>query len=195
LHYQHARAAVEPKLKDRVLTVNGVSKAFSMTGWRIGYAGGPQWLVDAMQILQSQSTSNPCSISQMAAIAALEKRRGFIQDWLRILEKRRDRVLQMIDKVDGLSSRSPEGAFYIFADCSGLFGKSTTSGKRLEHDIDVADFLLDAAHVGTLHGSAFGAPGFLRIAYAIDNTILEDACTRIEKACATLAPADASVSA
>ena len=192
--YEHTRyvpdfvtpASLEPRLKDRTLTVNGVSKAYSMTGWRIGYAAGPQWLVDAMQVLQSQSTSNACSISQAATVAALEGGTDFIQDWLAILGQRRDRVLQTISRIDGLSSNIPEGAFYVFVNCTAMLGRTTIQGQRIENDLDFANYLLDAAHVGTVHGSAFGAPGYLRIAYAVDMAMLNEACRRIEEACAAL---------
>jgi aspartate aminotransferase len=192
--YEHTRyvpdfvtpAALEPRLKARTLTVNGVSKAYSMTGWRIGYAAGPQWLVDAMQVLQSQSTSNASSISQAAAVAALEGGTGFIQDWLAMLALRRDRVLQTIARIDGLSCAPPEGAFYVFANCTALLGKTTPEGLRLDSDLDIANYLLDTAHVGTVHGSAFGAPGYLRIAYAVDMAVLDEACRRIERSCAAL---------
>ncbi|MDO9405669.1 MAG: pyridoxal phosphate-dependent aminotransferase [Polaromonas sp.] len=197
--YEHTRyvadfvtpASLEPHLKSRTLTVNGVSKAYSMTGWRIGYAGGPQWLIDAIQVLQSQSTSNASSISQAAAVAALDGGTGFIQDWIAQLAQRRDRVLQTLARIDGLHSASPEGAFYVFAGCAGLLGRTTPQGKRLNSDLDLANYLLDTAHVGTVHGSAFGAPGYVRIAYAVDPQVLDEACRRLEKACAALIPADA----
>lgn len=179
-------ASLEPRLKDRTLTINGVSKAYSMTGWRIGDAAAPQWLIDAMQVLQSQSTSNASSISQAAAVAALDGGTAFIQDWLVQLGERHDRVLQTLDRIDGLHSASPEGAFYVFASCAGPLGR------RLETDLDVANYLLDGAHVGTVHGSAFGAPGYVRIAYAVDMTVLDEACRRIEAACAALSPRQAS---
>ncbi|MBD1552935.1 pyridoxal phosphate-dependent aminotransferase [Pseudomonas typographi] len=192
--YEHTRyvaafatpAQVEPRLKSRTLTVNGVSKAFSMTGWRIGYAAGPQWLIDAMGVLQSQSTSNPSSISQAAAVAALEGGTGFIKDWLGLLGERRDRVLQMVQAVAGMSAASPEGAFYVFVNCAGLLGGRTASGTVIDSDLNLANYLLDTAHVGTVHGSAFGAPGYLRIAYAVDMPVLDEACTRIAQACAAL---------
>jgi len=192
--YEHTRyvtefvtpAALEPALKDRTLTVNGVSKAYSMTGWRIGYAAGPKWLIDAMQVLQSQSTSNASSISQAAAVAALEGEINFIGEWLELLVQRRDRLMRTIARIDGLDSATPEGAFYVFANCSALLGRTTPQGAHLKSDLDVANYLLDTAHVGTVHGSAFGAPGYLRIAYAVDLQVLEEACDRIEKACAAL---------
>lgn len=185
-------AAVEPRLADRVLTVNGVSKTHSMTGWRIGFAGGPSWLIAAMQTLQSQSTSNPSSISQAAAVAALGGGLSFLDDWMVALRHRRDVVLAAIDDIDGLEARSPEGAFYVWVDCTGLFGRLRPSGRRIADDFDVADHLLEIAHVGVVHGSAFGCPGHLRIAYAIDDTVLARAMDRIAKACAELAPSVAA---
>ncbi|OCR26097.1 aspartate aminotransferase [Pseudomonas syringae] len=189
--YEHTRfgppfftpAQVEPRLLPRTLTVNGLSKAFSMTGWRIGYAGGPTWLVDALQVLQSQSTSNPSSISQGAAIAALDGGTGFIHDWIGRLAKRRDRVLDSIGRINGLSCAMPEGAFYLFVNCQGMYGKRTPDGKVIASDLDFASYLLDAAKVGTVHGTAFGAPGYLRIAYAVDDRVLDEACQRIEAVC------------
>jgi aspartate aminotransferase len=192
--YEHTRfgqpfftpAQVEPRLLPRTLTVNGLSKAFSMTGWRIGYAGGPQWLIDALQVLQSQSTSNASSISQAAAIAALEGGTTFIDGWIDRLAVRRDRVLASIQRIAGLECAMPEGAFYLFVNCQGMYGKQTPEGSTLTNDFDFASYLLEAAKVGTVHGSAFGAPGYLRIAYAVDDKILDDACQRIEQVCAQL---------
>jgi len=192
--YEHTRfgqpfftaAQVEPLLLPRTLTVNGLSKAFSMTGWRIGYAGGPKWLIDALQVLQSQSTSNPSSISQAAAIAALDGGTAFIDDWIGRLAERRDRVLASLRRIAGLECAMPEGAFYLFVNCQGMYGKQTPDGKLIADDFDFASYLLEAAKVGTVHGSAFGAPGYLRIAYAVDDKALDDACQRLEQACAQL---------
>ncbi|WP_296261388.1 MULTISPECIES: pyridoxal phosphate-dependent aminotransferase [unclassified Pseudomonas] len=192
--YEHTRfgrpfftpAQVEPLLRPRTLTVNGLSKAFSMTGWRIGYAGGPKWLIDALQVLQSQSTSNPSSISQAAAIAALDGGTTFIEGWIDRLAERRDRVLDSLARIAGLECAMPEGAFYLFVNCQGMYGKKTPGGKLIADDFDFASYLLDAANVGTVHGSAFGAPGYLRIAYAVDDQVLGDACQRLEQACAQL---------
>jgi len=192
--YEHVRyggafatpAETAPKLFDRTLTVNGLSKGYSMTGWRIGYAGGPAWLVSAMETLQSQSTSNPSTIAQAAAVAALEGGLGFMEEWLSVLGTRRDIVMAMIDAVDGLAADPPDGAFYVFADCSGLIGRATPSGHRLVNDLDVANFLLEDAHVGLVHGTAFGMPGHLRIAYAVETDALRDACARIATSCARL---------
>ncbi|MCS0502765.1 pyridoxal phosphate-dependent aminotransferase [Ancylobacter mangrovi] len=192
--YEHVRfegafatpAAVEPALRERTLTVNGLSKGYSMTGWRLGYAGGPAWLVAAMQVLQSQSTSNPSTISQRAGIAALEGVRDFMAGWLETLRTRRDIVLDMIARVDGLASDVPEGAFYVFADCRAMIGATTPAGRVIASDLDFATYLLEAAHVGVVHGAAFGAPGYIRIAYAVDTETLRAACRRIEAACRAL---------
>src|SRR5688572_8686314 len=161
-------AEVEPRLKERILTVNGLSKSYSFTTWRLGYAGGPAWLISAMQILQSQSTSNPSSISQAATVAALEQGNAFIADWIDILTHRRTLIMNCVNAIDGLSAETPPGAFYVFANCQGMSGKTTPSGDILRTDEDFAAYLLKSGHVATLQGSAFGAPGYLRIAYAID---------------------------
>jgi aspartate aminotransferase len=179
-------AQVEPRLSERVLTINGVSKGYSMTGWRIGYAGGPAWLISAMLILQSQSTSNPSSISQAATVIALEHDNAFLADWREILDRRRQKIMACIDNIDGLSADLPPGAFYVFANCSGMLGKTTPSGAVINSDVDFVEYLLDAAHVATLQGSAFGASPYLRIAYAIDDKRLDEACERLVKACAAL---------
>ncbi|MBU9851945.1 pyridoxal phosphate-dependent aminotransferase [Rahnella aceris] len=179
-------AEVEPRLKERILTVNGVSKGYSMTGWRLGYAGGPAWLISAMQILQSQSTSNPSSISQAATVAALEQGNAFIAEWIDILTHRRTLIMNCVNGIDGLSAETPPGAFYVFANCQGMSGKTTPSGDILRTDEDFAAYLLKSGHVATLQGSAFGAPGYLRIAYAIDDNRLQEACERITRACREL---------
>ena len=179
-------ADAAPHLASRTLTVNGVSKSHAMTGWRLGYAGGPQWLINAMQVLQSQSTSNPSSISQAAAVAALNHPATFFDGWLTTLDKRRQRVLAMITATDGLSARTPEGAFYIFANCQALIGRVTPDGETLDSDKALANWLLSHTQVAVLHGSAFGTPGYLRIAYAVEDGLLEMACQRIEKACGLL---------
>lgn len=177
-----APATAMPGLVDRILTINGVSKGFSMTGWRLGYAGGPQWLIRAMDVLQSQSTSNPSTISQAAAIAALDGDMTFLDDWKERLLARRERVLSAVKEIPGLSAVATPGAFYVFADCSGLFGRTTPAGVTLATDLDVAGYLLEASHVGMVHGSAFGMPGHLRIAYAIDDDRLGEALSRIATA-------------
>lgn len=192
--YEHIRfggdfatpAAILPELKSRTLTINGLSKGYSMTGWRIGFAGGPAWLIDAMQVLQSQSTSNASSISQKAAIAALDGGLDFMQPWLDTLAERCDVVLSMIAGTNGLSAGRPEGAFYVFADCSGLLGCERPDGRLIASDLDFATYLLEEAHVGVVHGSAFGTPGHIRIAYAVDTDALRMACARIAVACRKL---------
>lgn len=193
--YEHIRynhdafatlAQVEPRLEERVLTVNGVSKGYSMTGWRLGYAGGPAWLINAMQILQSQSTSNPSAISQAATVAALKQGLGFMDEWLAVLARRRDTIMSCINAIDGLHVATPPGAFYVFANCAGMLGKKTPDGSIIGSDSDFADYLLKAAHVATLQGSAFGASPYLRVAYAINDSRLAEACERITRACRAL---------
>lgn len=192
--YEHIRfggefatpAAIVPGLKSRTLTINGLSKGYSMTGWRIGFAGGPAWLIDAMQVLQSQSTSNASSISQKAAIAALDGGLDFMQPWLDTLAERCDVVLTMLAGTNGLSADRPEGAFYVFADCSELIGCERPDGRPIASDLDFAAYLLEEAHVGVVHGSAFGTPGYIRIAYAVDTDTLRTACARIAVACGKL---------
>jgi len=192
--YEHVRydgpfftpAQVEPRLQQRTLTVNGVSKAYSMTGWRIGFAGGPAWLIAAMQTLQSQSTSNPSSISQAAAVAALRGGIGFMDEWLRILEVGRKLVLQSVERCAGLHCAPSDGAFYAFVNCEGVIGAMTPDGKILGSDFDFATYLLETAHVGVVHGGAFGVDNHIRIAYAVDHATLREACARIERACSAL---------
>ncbi len=175
-----------PELYDRTLTVNGCSKAYSMTGWRIGFAGGPQWLIKAMSKLQSQSTSNPCSIAQAAATAALNGDQSFLLARNEAFRGRRDLVVSMLNQAKGLHCPTPEGAFYVYPDCSGTIGKTTPQGKVIETDADLIDYFLDTVEVAAVHGAAFGlSPGF-RISYATSEAILTDACTRIQKACGDL---------
>ncbi|MGQ9365083.1 pyridoxal phosphate-dependent aminotransferase [Azospirillum sp. ST 5-10] len=179
-------AAVEPALASRTLTINGVSKAYSMTGWRLGFAGGPAWLVRALQTLQSQSTTNPTSISQAAAVAALRGGTGFLRDRLAVLRQRRDLVLDAVAAAPGLSCAVPAGAFYVYANCAGLIGRRRPDGPAIASDLDVADYLLSQAGVGLVHGAAFGLSPYIRIAYAVDTGVLRDACERIRAACAAL---------
>ncbi len=195
--YEHRRfgvpfrsfAQVTPAAKDRTLTINGLSKSHSMTGWRLGFAGGPRWLIAAMDMLQSQSTSNPSSISQAAAVAALTGETGFMADWDKALVARRARVLKMVAETPGFSLQvEPQGAFYVYACVAGMIGRRTPAGKVIGNDLDFAEYLLDAAHVGTVHGGAFGASPYIRIAYAIPDARLEEACARVTRACAALSP-------
>jgi aspartate aminotransferase len=175
-----------PELYDRTLTMNGASKAYAMTGWRIGYAGGPEWLIKAMADLQSQSTSNPCSISQYAVLAALNGPQDFLRERNAAFKERRDLVVAMLNDAPGLSCPTPEGAFYVYPDASGVMGKNTPKGKRIETDADLIDYFLDDYRVAAVHGAAFGlSPGF-RISYATSEELLKEACTRIQSACAAL---------
>lgn len=177
---------VEPKLKDKVLVVNGLSKTYAMTGWRLGYGAGPAELIKAMGIVQSQSTSGACSISQMAAIEALNGPQDFIKERnLKFLE-RRDLVVEKINQVPGLKCSVPKGAFYVFVDCSSLFGKKTVKGELIKNSNDVATYLLEQAYVTVVPGSAFGAEGFFRISYSTSNENLVEACERVKKACQEL---------
>ncbi|QIE45317.1 pyridoxal phosphate-dependent aminotransferase [Pseudohalocynthiibacter aestuariivivens] len=193
--YEHLRfdgwefatiAAVEPKLMDRVLTVNGVSKAYAMTGWRIGYAGGPVDIIRAMATLQSQSTSNPSAISQAAAVAALDGPQDFLVDRGAVFEQRRDLCLERIRAIDGLDCVTPNGAFYLFPSCEGLIGRTRPDGKRITTDTDVVMYLLEEAGVATVPGSAFGLAPFFRLSFATSTENLEQACDRMATACAKL---------
>ena len=177
-------AEVEPELAPRVLTMNGVSKAYAMTGWRIGFATGPRWLLAAMEKLQGQQTSGASAISQHAAIAALSGPQAFIQQSRAVFERRRDLVVSFLNNTPGLECARPCGAFYAFASCAGLLGRTTPAGTRLQTDEDVAHALLDEANVAVVHGSAFGLAPYLRIAYALDDDALLQACEAIRRFCA-----------
>jgi len=176
-------AQVEPALYERTLTMNGVSKAYAMTGWRIGYAGGPTPLIAAMRKVMSQSTSNPASISQWAAVEALNGPQDFIRPNARMFEERRDLVVSMLNQAHGLSCPTPEGAFYVFPSCAGLIGKTAPSGRTITNDADFADALLESEGVSVVFGEAFGLSPFFRISYATSNALLEDACQRIQRFC------------
>lgn len=175
-----------PDLSDRVLTVNGCSKAYAMTGWRIGYAGGPRWIINAMRKLQSQSTSNPCSISQAAATAALGGPQGFLDDRNAAFRKRRDMVVAMLNDAPGLACPTPDGAFYVYPDASGCMGKKTPDGLLIDSDEKLVDYFLDKAGVAAVHGGAFGLSPAFRVSYATSDAVLKDACIRIQQACAAL---------
>ncbi len=179
-------AQVEPKLYDRTLTVNGVSKAYCMTGWRIGYAGGPAELIKAMATIQSQSTSNPSSIAQWASVEALNGPQDFIPVHNKVFKERRDLVVSMLNQATGLTCPKPEGAFYVYPSCAGLIGKRTASGKLVENDEVFATELLDAEGVAVVHGSAFGLGPAFRISYATSTKDLEEACLRIQRFCGSL---------
>lgn len=177
---------VEPKLKDRALTMNGVAKAYAMTGWRIGYVGGPAQVVKAMSKVQSQSTSNPCSISQAAAIEAITGTHDFLADWVATFKTRRDLVVEMLSAAEGLTCPTPEGAFYVYPDCSALIGRKTPDGAVINGDGDLVTYLLESAGVAAVQGEAFGLSPNFRVSYATATSLLEDACERIQKACAAL---------
>lgn len=179
-------AQIEPALYDRTLTMNGVSKTYCMTGWRIGYAGGPEKLIKAMGDIQGQSTSNPSSISQAAAVEALDGPQDFIAKNNAAFKQRRDLVVKMLNEAQGLHCYKPEGAFYIYPSCQGLIGARTPAGSVLKNDEDVATYLLETQGVAVVHGAAFGLSPHFRISYATSTTVLEDACKRIQKACEAL---------
>ena len=179
-------AEVEPRLYDRTLTMNGVSKAYCMTGWRIGYAAGPENLIKAMAKLQSQSTSNPSSIAQWAAVEALNGPQDFIAANNKVFKERRDLVVSMLNQAKGLKCLTPEGAFYVYPSCEELMGKTAPSGKVMKTDEDFVSELLAAEGVAAVHGAAFGTSPYFRISYATATTTLEDACQRIQRFCASL---------
>ncbi|MBK8542563.1 MAG: pyridoxal phosphate-dependent aminotransferase [Caulobacteraceae bacterium] len=179
-------AQVEPRLYERTLTMNGVSKAYSMTGWRIGYAGGPQWLIKAMANVMGQTTSNPCSISQWAAVEALNGTQDFIPKNKKLFQERRDLVVSMLNQAKGIKCPTPEGAFYVYPSIAGVIGKKTPSGTVIENDETFAVALLEAEGVALVHGAAFGLSPNFRISYATSNQCLEDACARIQRFCGSL---------
>ncbi len=179
-------AAVEPRLYERTLTCNGVSKAYAMTGWRIGYAAGPEPLIKAMSVIQSQSTSNPCSISQHAALAALSGPQDFLPAFRAAFQRRRDLVVAMLNEAPGLYCPKPAGAFYVYPDISRLLGKTTRTGYTIDSDEAFATALLDEEGVAVVHGAAFGLSPNFRISYATDDATLAEACRRIQRFCASL---------
>jgi aspartate aminotransferase len=179
-------AQVEPRLYDRTLTMNGCSKAYSMTGWRIGYAAGPELLIKAMATIQSQSVTMATSISQWAAVEALNGPQDFLKPRAKAFQERRDLVVSMLNQARGLSCPKPEGAFYVYPSCAGVIGLRTAAGVEIKSDEDFARELLEAEGVAVVHGAAFGSSPFFRISYATSNAILEDACQRIQRFCAGL---------
>ncbi len=182
----HSIAAVEPRLFDRTLTLNGVSKAYCMTGWRLGYGAGPIALIEAMNVVQSQSSTHTSSISQAASIEALDGPQAFIAEHNVVFKERRDLVVSMLNQATGLSCRTPEGAFYVYPSCAGVIGKTTPDGAVVENDADFATHLLDAEGVAVVPGAAFGLSPFFRISYATATSALEEACRRIQRVCAEL---------
>ena len=179
-------AEVEPQLYDRTLTMNGVSKAYCMTGWRIGYCAGPQELIKAMTKIQSQSTSNPTSISQWAALEALTGPQEFIAEHNTHFKRRRDLVVKMLNEADGIECITPEGAFYVYPSCAGCIGKTAPNGTAIDGDEAFAKALLEAEGVAVVHGEAFGLSPFFRISYATSDENLVEACTRIQRFCTSL---------
>lgn len=179
-------AEVEPSLYERTLTMNGVSKAYCMTGWRIGYGAGPEPLIKAMSKLQSQSTSNPSSIAQWAAVEALNGPQDFIPANNKVFKERRDLVVSMLNQAKGLSCPTPEGAFYVYPSCKGAIGRTAPSGNVIKNDEDFVTELLAAEGVAAVHGAAFGTSPFFRISYATATDVLEDACRRVQRFCGNL---------
>jgi aspartate aminotransferase len=179
-------AQVEPNLYERTLTMNGVSKAYAMTGWRIGYAAGPETLIKAMDFVQGQQTSGACSISQWAAVAALDGTQAHLAEFRKAFHARRDLVVSMLNQTQGLKCPTPEGAFYVYPSCAETIGRTAPSGKVIETDEDFVVELLQAEGVAAVHGSAFGLGPNLRISYATSNAALEEACTRIQRFCGSL---------
>jgi aspartate aminotransferase len=189
--YEHIRfesaenphlVAVEPKLKDRTLVINGVSKTYAMTGWRIGWAAGPAELISALDMLQSQSVSNASSISQAAALAALQGDQGFVAEWAKIYKDRRDLALSMLNSVEGISCRTPDGAFYLYVNCSGMIGRTTPECKKLASDMDVAMYLLEGVGVAVIPGTVYGLSPYFRMSIATSLEVIKDGCQRIARA-------------
>ncbi len=180
-------AQVAPELKTRTLTINGVSKAYAMTGWRIGYGGAPAELIKAMTKLQSQSTSSPSSISQAAAVEALNGPQDFLVERAQIFQSRRDRVMKALNQIEGIHCHTPEGAFYAFPSCAGLIGKQTPSGQILRTDEDFVMYLLEEVNLAVLHGAAYGVSPFFRISFASSIPTLDEGLARLKLACEKLA--------
>jgi aspartate aminotransferase len=179
-------AQVEPALYDRTRTMNGVSKAYAMTGWRIGYAAGPEPLIKAMSKVMTQTTSNPCSISQWAAVEALNGTQDFIKPHQKLFQERRDLVVSMLNQANGLKCPTPEGAFYVYPSCEGLIGRKGPSGQVIRNDEDFVVQLLETEGAAAVHGGAFGLSPYFRVSYATSNEVLEDACSRIQRFCASV---------
>ena len=179
-------AAIEPRLKDRCLTLNGVSKAYCMTGWRLGYCGAPKEIIAAMNKIQSQSTTSTSSISMAAAVEAINGPQEFIKDHNDAFLRRRDLVVSLLNNIDGLSCLTPEGAFYVYPSCEGVIGKKTPDGNRISNDEEFMNYLLDSEGIAGVHGAAFGLSPYFRLSYATSDEILTDACKRIKRACEKL---------
>lgn len=179
-------AYIEPRLYERTLTLNGLSKAYAMTGWRVGYAGGPLSLIKAMNTIQSQSTTHTSSISQAASVAALSGPMDFLAGWLESFRQRRDRVVHLLNEAKGITCRTPDGAFYVYPSCSGCIGRTTSDGVQITSDGDFVTALLEREGIAVVPGEAFGLSPYFRISYATSLTTLEEACRRIQRFCATL---------
>ena len=179
-------AQVAPELKERTLTVNGVSKAYAMTGWRIGYCVGPLELIKAITKLQSQSTSNPSSIGQAAALEALTGPQGFIAERTKIFQDRRDSVVAQLNAIPGITCHLPEGAFYVFPSCAGMIGKKTPTGQIIQTDEDFVLYLLDSEKLAGVHGAAYGSTPFFRFSFATSMAVLDEGCARLKRACGQL---------
>ena len=177
---------VEPRLRGRTITMNGCSKAYAMTGWRIGFCGAPVELIKAMDKLQSQSTSNTSSISQAAAVAALNGPEDALHEMVKVYKQRRDLVVDMLNQAPGITCAKPEGAFYVFPGMQGCIGKTTPKGTKIDNDEDFVTALLDEEGVAAVHGAAFVYPGHFRISYATSTAALREACARIQRFCAAL---------
>ncbi len=179
-------ASVEPKLRDRCLTLNGVSKSYCMTGWRLGYCGAPKEIIAAMNKIQSQSTTSTSSISMAASVEALNGTQDFIGEHNQAFVRRRDLVVNLLNQIDGLSCLTPQGAFYVYPSCAGLIGKETPNGQKISNDEDFMSYLLESEGVAGVHGAAFGLSPYFRLSYATSDEILKDACARIKRACEQL---------
>jgi aspartate aminotransferase len=179
-------ASVEPKLKDRCLTLNGVSKSYCMTGWRLGYCGAPKEIIAAMNKIQSQSTTSTSSISMAASVEALNGSQDFIYEHNQAFVRRRDLVVNLLNQIDGLSCLTPQGAFYVYPSCAGVIGKETPEGKKISNDEDFMSYLLESEGIAGVHGAAFGLSPYFRLSYATSDEILKDACARIKRACEQL---------
>ena len=179
-------ASVEPKLKDRCLTLNGVSKSYCMTGWRLGYCGAPKEIIAAMNKIQSQSTTSTSSISMAASVEALNGSQDFIDEHNQAFVRRRDLVVNLLNQIDGLSCLTPQGAFYVYPSCAGVIGKETPEGKKISNDEDFMSYLLESEGIAGVHGAAFGLSPYFRLSYATSDETLKDACERIKRACEKL---------
>jgi aspartate aminotransferase len=179
-------ASVEPKLKDRCLTLNGVSKSYCMTGWRLGYCGAPKEIIAAMNKIQSQSTTSTSSISMAASVEALNGSQDFIHEHNQAFVRRRDLVVNLLNQIDGLSCLTPQGAFYVYPSCAGVIGKETPEGKKISNDEDFMSYLLESEGIAGVHGAAFGLSPYFRLSYATSDETLKDACARIKRSCEKL---------